>query len=518
MNARWGMKSGLWVIGAVWLLGSGQLWAQTECEKLTALHIEETTIESATEVEAGVFKPQGVSITLRNLPHFCRVTGVIKPAVRFEVWLPIDKWTSRFEVVGNGGMAGTIPYSAMAGALRRGNVAAGTDTGHVATPGQGFDSSWSIGEPGLVEDFGHRALHVTTVHGKQIVAAFYGKPQKHSYYVGCSKGGGQALMEAQRYPGDFDGIVAGDPAYNWTSLYAGAHLYYAQTTLKDSESYIQPAKVKLLADAVNKACDAKDGFADGVLDNPTVCHLDPAVLACKEDDDSGSCFTAKQIEAVKKIWAGAKDDDGKQIFPGLVPGGEAGAGGWSSWVTGSAPYQATHWKAADGFFRFMVMGDPNYDSMTFDYDRDKKNLEKLAPMLDAENADLRPFARRGGKLILYHGWSDPDISPLNTINYYRRMENVTGEGTRNFARLFMVPGMQHCGGGPGPDSFDAVSAVERWVEGGEAPQRIVASHLTQGLVDRSRPLCPYPQVAVYGGKGKATDATSFVCKAPVTKE
>jgi len=325
-------------------------------------------------------------------------------------------------------------------------------------------------------------------------------------------------MEAQRYPGDFDGIVAGDPAYNWTSLYAGAHLYYAQTTLKDSESYIQPAKVKLLADAVNKACDAKDGFADGVLDNPTVCHLDPAVLACKEDDDSGSCFTAKQIEAVKKIWAGAKDDDGKQIFPGLVPGGEAGAGGWSSWVTGSAPYQATHWKAADGFFRFMVMGDPNYDSMTFDYDRDKKNLEKLAPMLDAENADLRPFARRGGKLILYHGWSDPDISPLNTINYYRRMENVTGEGTRNRARLFMVPGMQHCGGGPGPDSFDAVSAVERWVEGGEAPQRIVASHLTQGLVDRSRPLCPYPQVAVYGGKGKATDATSFVCKAPVTKE
>jgi feruloyl esterase len=187
-------------------------------------------------------------------------------------------------------------------------------------------------------------------------------------------------------------------------------------------------------------------------------------------------------------------------------------------VTGSAPYQATHWKAADGFFRFMVMGDSKYDAMTFDYDRDKKNLEKLAPLVDAEDADLRPFARRGGKLILYHGWSDPDISPLNTINYYRRMEDVTGQGTRSFARLFMVPGMQHCGGGPGPDSFDAVSAVERWVEEGEAPQRIVASHSTQGLVDRSRPLCPYPQVAVYGGKGKATDATSFVCKAPVRKE
>src|SRR4051794_34449054 len=191
MNARWGMKWGLWVIGATWLLGSAHVWAQTECERLTNLHIQETTVESATEVEAGFFKAPGVSTTLRNLPHFCRVTGIIKPQVRFEVWLPLDKWTARFEVVGNGGMAGAIPYSAMAGALRRGNAAGGTDTGHVATPGQGFDSSWSLGEPELVEDFGHRALHVTTVHGKQIIAAFYGKAQKHSYYVGCSKGGGQ---------------------------------------------------------------------------------------------------------------------------------------------------------------------------------------------------------------------------------------------------------------------------------------------------------------------------------------
>jgi Tannase and feruloyl esterase. len=321
-------------------------------------------------------------------------------------------------------------------------------------------------------------------------------------------------MEAQRYPADFDGIVAGDPAYNWTNLYAGAHLYYAQVTLKDPESYIQPAKIKLLAEAVNKACDAKDGLTDGVLNDPMSCRVDPAVLACKEGEDTGTCFTPKQIEAVKKIWAGSKDDSGKVIFPGLLPGGEAGSGGWSSWVTGSAPFQATHWKAADGFFRFMVMKDPKYDPMSFDYDRDKAALEKLSPQLDAVENDLRPFARRGGKLLLYHGLSDPDISPVNTINYYRQMQEVTGTKTQEFARLFLAPGMQHCGGGPGPDTFDAVSAVERWVEEGQAPKQIVASHQTHGQVDRTRPLCPYPQIATYAGKGDPRDAASFVCRAP----
>jgi len=244
------------------------------------------------------------------------------------------------------------------------------------------------------------------------------------------------------------------------------------------------------------------------------CRVDPAVLACKEGEDTGTCFTPKQIEAVKKIWAGSKDDSGKVIFPGLLPGGEAGSGGWSSWVTGSAPFQATHWKAADGFFRFMVMKDPTYDPMNFDYDRDKAALEKLSPQLDAVENDLRPFARRGGKLLLYHGLSDPDISPVNTINYYRQMQEVTGAKTQEFARLFLVPGMQHCGGGPGADTFDAVSAVERWVEEGQAPKQIVASHQTHGQVDRTRPLCPYPQVAVYNGKGSTTDAASFACRAP----
>jgi feruloyl esterase len=487
------------------------------CEALRGLHIEDTTIEVSGIVNAGSFTPPDSISPLRNLPRFCRVIAVTRPAIRFEVWLPLEKWTERFEAVGNGGMAGTIAYGAMAGALRRGNAAASTDTGHVNQPGSGFDASWSLDRPELVVDFAYRALHLTTVHGKRVTAAFYGKAAEHAYYVGCSKGGGQGLMEAQRYPTDFDGIVAGDPAYNWTNLYTGAHLYYSQVMLKDPESYIQPAKVKLLGDAVNKACDGKDGFADGVVGDPFSCRVDLGELACSAGQDPGTCFTPKQIESVKRIWAGAKDDQGRVIFPGLLPGGEAGSGGWQAWVTGSAPRQATHWKAAESFFRYMVMNDEKYDALSFDYDRehDRKILEKLAPMLNADNPDLRPFARRGGKLILYHGLSDPDISPVNTVNFYQRMEDVSGMGTRGFARLFLAPGMQHCGGGPGPDQFDAVSAVERWVEEGMAPEKIIASHLTHGAVDRTRPLCPYPQVAVYSGKGSATDAANFACKVPM---
>ncbi|MEG9437999.1 tannase/feruloyl esterase family alpha/beta hydrolase [Edaphobacter sp. HDX4] len=492
--------------------------SEAQCSRLTSFRLNGTTVESAEVVEAGTFNPPGSSSTFRRLPPFCRATGVISPAIAFEIWMPLGEWTGRFEVVGNGGMAGTISYSAMANALRRGNAAGSTNTGHTTQPGNGFDASWSLNRPELVEDFGHRALHLTTVNGKQIVRQFYGKSADHSYYVGCSKGGGQGLMEAQRYPSDFDGIVAGDPAYNWTRLYEGAHLYYARSTLKDPESYLQPAKIKMLADAVNRACDAKDGIADGVLEEPLSCHFDPAVLACKEGQDPGTCFTPKQVKAVKDIWAGSRDEEGRQIFPGLVPGGEAGAGGWQSWVTGSAPFRATHWRAADSFFRYMVMGDPNYNALTFDYDRDKQALERLAPALDAVEANLRPFERHGSKLILYHGWSDPDISPLNTIHYYNAMQQATGPKTSDFARLFLVPGMQHCGGGPGTDSFDAVSAIERWVEEGIAPNQIVASHITRGVVDRTRPLCPYPQTATYTGKGPNTDAGSFVCRAPANRQ
>jgi len=361
-------------------------------------------------------------------------------------------------------------------------------------------------------------MHLATLNGKQIAQAFYGKGPAHSYYVGCSQGGQQGLMEAQRFPDDYDGLLIGDPANNWTRHYMGAHLWYSIATLKDPESYIPASKVPLLANAVNAACDANDGIVDGVLDDPRQCKFDPAVLACKAGQPTASCFTAKQVKAIKTIWAGAHDSHGTPIYPGLLPGGENGSGGWSGWITGNKPFAATHWKAASAVFKEMVFENPNYNALNFNYDTDMKTaLAKVSRSLDAVNPDLRPLQRRGGKLILYHGWSDPDISPLNTINYYNQVTETVGKDTPQFLRLFMVPGMQHCGGGPGPNNFDGVTALEEWVEDGIAPEKIIAFHSTAGEIDRVRPLCPYPQVAVYRGKGSTNRAANFACRLPRQK-
>ncbi|HZY63527.1 MAG TPA: tannase/feruloyl esterase family alpha/beta hydrolase [Edaphobacter sp.] len=489
---------------------------QSQCAALANLQLPNTTISLATEIHKGSFAPPRPAAPLGGLPSFCRVVAVTKPAIRYEVWMPLQGWNGKFQGVGNGGTAGMISYRAMALALRRGYATVSTDTGHVNTPpGNGFDSTWAMGHPELVADFGYRGLHLATVNGKQIVRAFYRKAPAHSYYVGCSKGGQQGMMEAQRFPDDYDGLLVGDPANNWTRHYAGAHLWYSIATLKDPESYIPASKVPLLANAVIAACDAKDGIADGVLNDPRQCHFDPAVLTCKPGQTESSCFTAKQVKAIKDIWGGAHDSHGTLIYPGLVPGGEAGPSGWSSWITGNRPFNSTHWKAADGFFKYMIFEDPSYNALNFNYDTDmKKALAKTGNSLDAVNPDLRPLQRSGGKMILYHGWSDPDISPLNTINYYDQVEKITGKETEQFLRLFMVPGMNHCGGGPGPNHFDGLTALEEWVEDSIAPEKIIAFHLTDGEIDRSRPLCPYPQVAVYSGKGSTNSAANFACSLP----
>jgi feruloyl esterase len=494
------------------------------CESLTALKLADTTITSATSVAVGAFTPPGASASAQPLilPAFCRVVATTKPAIQFEVWLPLQNWNGKFQGVGNGGMAGVISYAAMAAALKRGYATASTDTGHVSKGA--FDASWALNHPELVVDFGYRGLHLTTVNGKEITRAFYSKQPEHSYYVGCSKGGQQGLMEAQRFPEDYDGLIAGDPANNWTHFYAGGHLWYVLATQKDPESYIPANKVPILADAVNAACDALDGVKDGVLNDPRMCKFDPVVLTCKVGQDPASCFTPKQVKAVKDIWAGPRDSSGQLIYPGLVPGGEAGPGGWAAWTTGSAPSTGLHWSSSDGFFKYIVFNDPNWDFRTFNYDTDMKlALQKAAPSLDATDPNLLPLKQRGAKLIVYHGWSDPDISPLNSINYYESVVSRVG-GTKNreqalnktqdFFRLFMVPGMQHCTGGPGPSSFDMVSALEQWVEHGVAPQQVIASHVANGVTDRTRPLCPYPQSARYNGTGSTDDAANFTCKAP----
>jgi feruloyl esterase len=328
-------------------------------------------------------------------------------------------------------------------------------------------------------------------------------------------------MEAQRYPDDYDGIVAGDPANAWTRLYAGGHLWSALATLKDPASYIPASKIPLLADAVNAACDALDGVKDGVLTDPRRCTFDPGVLTCTSGQDDATCLTASQVGAVRAIWRGARDSSGHQIFPGLVPGGEAGAGGWATWISGRKPMTGLNFLFANDFFKYAVFHNPQWDFRTFDYDTDMApTLGKIGPALDAVDPNLLPFKRRGGKLIAYHGFSDPDISPLNSIDYYESVVARVGAShsrdqatrdTQAFFRLFMVPGMQHCMGGPGPASFDMVAALEQWVEHGVAPARITAAHLTNGVVDFTRPLCPYPEFASYTGQGDTSSAADFAC-------
>jgi len=492
---------------------------QGSCAGIAKLQLPDTTIEFAQEIAGPSFTPPD-SEAFVNLPAFCRVVAVTAPSIRFEVWLPLVSWNGKFEGVGNGGLAGVISDRAMAGALRRGYATASTDTGHINGPA---GAAWAIERPDLIADFGYRGLHLTTVNGKDITRAFYGKAAKYSYYYGCSKGGQQGLMEAQRFPEDYDGIVAGDPANNWTRFYAGGHLWFSIATLKDRESYIPQEKIPFLANAVNAACDAKDGIVDGVLNDPRTCKFDPAVLQCKEGEDPKTCFTEKQVQTIKDIWSGPRNSSGELIHPGLMPGGEAGPDGWASWISGTERFSSNHWYAASSFFKDMVFENPFWDFRTFDYDNDMAfALAKVGGDLDAVEPNLESFRRRGAKLIVYHGWSDPDISPLNTINYYESVVSLSQglqnreaalEKTQKFFRLFMVPGMQHCSGGPGPNTFDMLTALENWVEKGKAPKQVLASHLTEGVPDRTRPLCVYPQVAVYTGKGSTDDAANFVCRA-----
>jgi feruloyl esterase len=492
------------------------------CASLASIALADTRIKSVEEVDGPSFAPPGAA-AINGLPRFCRVAAMTSPAVNFEVWLPLEDWNGKFQGVGNGANAGSIGYPAMATALRRGYATAGTDTGHATSNAR--DGSWAVGHPELVIDFGYRAVHVTAENAKRIVQAFYRRTPIHSYFMSCSTGGRQALMEAQRFPEDYDGIVAGDPAANWTRFQTGGHLWIALALNKDPESHIPAGKLRLMDDAVNAACDAIDGIKDGVLDDPRQCKFDPRVLACQAGQNPASCFTPKQVKAVSDIWSGAKTSSGEEVYPAYMRGAEAAAGGWSAYMAGTGPLTGNHWQQADNVLRYMVFENPKWDFRTFDFDKDVAfALTKLGKTFDAFDPDLTRFRQRDGKLILYHGWNDPSISPLNTINYYESVvallqgQKSRAEAERQaqeFIRLFMVPGMLHCGGGPGPNTFDMLSALESWVEKGRAPERVLASHSTSGVQDRTRPLCVYPKVAVYTGRGSTDDAANFACQAPM---
>lgn len=496
--------------------------AATSCADLSKLTLTHTTIERAETVTSGEAQ------NIKNLPSFCRVAGTIRPStdsdIRFEVWMPSTGWNGKFQGVGNGGYAGSIGFGGLGGAIRQGYAAASTDTGHTA--GQGIDASWALHHPEKIIDYGHRAIHQTAVQGKAIVTAFYGSAPRRCYFNSCSNGGRQALMEAQRYPEDYDGIISGAPANNFTQLLSG-FVWDMKAILTEPADYIPVAKLKAIQGAVLEACDAGDGVKDGVLEQPPACAVKLESLRC-QGADSESCLTTAQLTALKKIYSGPVDSKGRVLFPGFSPGGEADAGGWGPWIVGKEREQSAQFGFGTQLFKNMVYSDPQWDYRTFDVDRDMKAAKaKMGPVLDATDPDLRPFLKRGGKLILYHGWCDAAIPAQSTIDYYRSVEKKIGaKAAQSGVRFFLAPGVQHCGGGAGPNLFgqagpsggsaesDVNAALERWVEQGIAPEQIIATRRSGGAVERTRPLCAYPKVARWKGSGSTDEAANFACALP----
>ena len=500
------------------------------CESLAQLRLPDTSITMAVTT-SGSFTPPGGK-PLEDLPAFCRVGGVIRPTsdshIQFEVWMPTAGWNGKFYGLGNGGFAGSISYVHIAQALRRGYAVASTDTGHT---GSATDASWALGHPEKVIDFGHRAIHEMTVKAKAVVSAFYGGPARRSYFVSCSNGGRQALMEAQRYPDDYDGIIAGAPAAAWTRFMLN-FIWNAQT-LADPAAHVPLTKLAVIEKAVVASCDSRDRVADGVLVAPNACGFDPQALLCK-GTEAGDCLTAPQAEAIARVYAGPRRRDGHVLARGFPPGAETGEGGWGTWITGPAPSQSLQAAFAQGALKYMVFDSPNYDLRTFDFERDAAAVEaRLAPHLNATDPDLSGFHKGGGKLIVYHGWNDPGLSAYETIDYYQAVRARMGTAADAFARLYLIPGLQHCTGGPGATyaggfnvpfrdvEQDLSAALERWVEDGVAPGEMVAT----AAPDRAklaapapstprRRICPYPQVPKFRGSGSPDDPAAWVCQGP----
>lgn len=511
--------------------GQASAISPRSCESLAELRLPHTKIVLAQLVPAGGFiQPRGEGLpgNYKSVPSFCRVVAEAKPSadsdIRIEVWMPASGWNGNFRGEGNGGFAGGIGYGSMALAVKQGLATAGTDTGHTGTV---LQAGWALNHPQKVIDFGYHAIHKMTLTAKTLIKAFYGRRPEYSYFTSCSDGGREALMEAQRFPGDYDGILAGAPANNWTHLFAAAA--WDAKVLDSPGGFIPSSKLPAISKAVLAACDAQDGLADGLVTDPRRCNFDPSVLLCK-GADSNSCLTERQVAALKKIYAGPHDSNGHQIYPGLAPGGEQD---WAGWVMGSKPGASLLGKFAVQYFANMVCEQPDWNLRSFRLDQSTRLADqKTARALDAINPNLKPFMRRGGKLIIYQGWSDPAVPALGTIDYYQSVVAKLGQReTNSFLRLFMVPGMGHCGGGPGPNYFgqdgDAQSndpqrniyaAIEQWVEKDVAPSRIIATKYAKDSKAQedilvTRPLCPYPQVARYKGTGNTNKAANFVCSA-----
>lgn len=484
------------------------------CRALKAQGRGALTILSAEEVPASA-----------DAPAFCRVHGVIAAEVQFEVALPLA-WNKRLYMRGNGGFAGeslTAPIRVTQRnmALKNGFVAVQTNTGHDAN-GEPL-GSFAHNNLQKTVDYGFRAVHESARAAKRLTRAYYDRPAAHSYWDGCSTGGRQALISAQRYPGDFDGIIAGSPVLNFTDSLTTA-LWNAQQLAR---APVPIAKLKLVGDAVYERCDAKDGAKDGIIDDPRACDFDPSrdVKACAARQDGLDCLTAAQAGALKSIYAGPRSN-GRAYFFGQTVGAEkigqqptlpGPSSGWDFWIIPPSG-KSRQLQYGDSFVKYMAFhpkADPAYDWQKFDFDKDYPRISPaIRGLLDAVDPDLSEFRARGGKLLMYFGWADTALAPGMAVDYYEKVQAKMGAGVPGFMRLFMVPGMFHCRGGVGVDRLDAMTPLVNWVENGKAPERIVAGRMEQGRIVRTRPLCAYPQVAKWDGRGSLDEEKSFACSAP----
>lgn len=485
------------------------------CESLAKLVLPHTTITMARAVAAGEFKAPSVGepggpeagmpevfgpVDASHHPAFCRVAAILKPSgdsnIKIEVWLPLSGWNGKFLGAGNLSWAGWIMYDGLLYGLQNGYAAASTDTGHELSYDFG---RFVMGHPDKEVDYAYRSVHEMTVKAKAIITAFYDVAPRRSYWVGCSLGGQQGMTESQRFPDDYDGIVVGSPANPITHLNA-ADFWPAYLLNKNPSGVIPASKSTMIHAAVLKACDELDGVKDGILENPEACHFNPQVLLCK-GADGPDCLTVPQVEYLRLIFAGTVNPRTKeQIYPPTALGAVENMLGRG--------YLNQH---AIGLFRYMVFQDPNWDWKTLNFDGDINFADKALVTLNLPvSPNLKPFFDHGGKLLMYHGWTDGS-SPRASIDYYNAVAKTVGAEVSNSMRVFAIPGMNHCSGGIGCDTFDKLDVIDHWVETGKAPDRIDASKLSGGKVVRTHPLCAYPMVAKYKGAGSTDDAENFVC-------
>lgn len=466
------------------------------CDSLVRVNLPDVTIEAATEIrpfpqfeiEEATRQKQAVTVAV----PFCRIQGTIENAIGFEVWLPTN-WNGKYFAAGVGGYAGSIGYAAMIPALERGYATSSTDTGH-----QGNSADFMKDRRAL-ENYGYRGVHRTAETAKSIISAYYGKQPRKSYFSGCSGGGFQGLANAQRYPTDYDGIISGAPGTLFIH-HAGRAIWSWLADMRGTPGYIPASKDSLVVKAVMEECDEQDGVKDALIENPLDCKLDFTKLQCPEGVDDDSCLTRAQVETVQKLYGPMIDSAGKEIYPATAMGTPL----TSEALEVRGKFYAQFWETA-------VFG-PEWNPRTFTVEDVAKADAELGKFLNSANPDLGSFRDHGGKLIMYHGWCDGGVSPFNSIQYHAGVEQLLGKArTRDFFRLFLVPGMAHCGGGTGPNSFDMLTVLEQWVEEGKVPEKIIAEKNANGKVIRTRPLCPYPEYARFKGIGSPDEAASFEC-------